>query len=47
MFLPLTGQDKQAVWNTSVENLSSSNGVKPQIVELNKLYLKDESSLAY
>ena len=47
VFLSLTGQDKQAVRNISIENLSSTDGVKLIIAELDKLYLKDESSLAY
>ena len=47
MFLSLTGQDKQTVRNIIVQNLSSANGVKLIIEELDKLYLKDDSSLAY
>ena len=47
VFLALTGQDKQAVRNISVGNLNSVNGVKRIIEELDKLYLKDESSLMY
>ena len=45
VFLSLIGQDKQAVRTISVENLHSVNGVKLIIEMLDKLYLKDESSL--
>ena len=47
VFLPSTGREKQAVRTISVANLSSVNGVKFIIEELDKLYLKDKSSLVY
>ena len=47
VFLSLTSQNKQAVRTVSVGILSSVNGVKIITEELDKLYLKDESSLAY
>ena len=47
VFLSMTGQDKQAVGTLSKENLSLVNGVKPIIDKLHKLFLNDESSLAY
>ena len=45
VFLFLISQDKQAVRNISVENLHLDNGVKLITEMLDKLYLKDESSL--
>ena len=47
VFLSLTSQNKQAVRTVSVGILSSVNGVKIITEELDKLYLKDESSLGY
>ena len=47
VFLSLTGQDKHAVRNISVEISSSTNIAKFVIEELNKLCLKDERSLVY
>lgn len=37
VFITLTGQDKQAVRNISVENLFPGNGLKLIIEELDKL----------
>ena len=45
VFLFLISQDKQAVRTISVENLHLDNGVKLITEMLDKLYLKDESSL--
>ena len=47
VYLSLTSQDKQAARTRSVENLSSANGVKLTIEELDKLYIKGESSLVH
>ena len=47
VFLSLICQDKQAVGIISKENLSLVNGVKLIIDKLHKLYLNDESGLAY
>ena len=47
IFFSLTGQDKQAARTISVRTLSSANGWKRIAEELEKLYLKDESSPAY
>ena len=46
VFLSLIGLNKKTVRTISVENLSSVNGVNLIIAELDKLYLKNESSLA-
>ena len=45
VFLFLNNRDKQAVRTISVENLQLDNSVKLIIEMLDKLYLKDESSL--
>ena len=45
VFLFLNNRDKQAVRTISVENLHLDNSVKLIIEMLDKLYLKDESSL--
>ena len=47
LFFSFTGEDKQAVRIRGVKTLSSANGLKLIIEELDKLYLKDESSPAY
>ena len=47
VFFSFTGEDKQAVRIIGVKTLSSADGLKLGIEELDKLYLKDESSPAY
>ena len=47
VFFSLTGEDKQAVRIIGVKTLSSADGLKLAIEELDKLYLEDESSPAY
>ena len=47
LLLSLPDQDKQAARNISEQNLSSANGVKLIIEELDELHLKDDSRLAY
>lgn len=45
--LSLNDQNKPAVWNISIENFSSINEVNYIITELDKLFMKDGSSIAY
>ena len=45
--LSLNGQNKPAVWNISIENFSSINEVNYIITELDKLFMKGGSSIAY
>ena len=47
VYLSLSNQDKQAIRNIPLQDLGSEKGIEFIISELDKLYLKDESSLAY
>ena len=47
VFFSFTDQDKEAVRTISLKTLSSANGLKPIIEELDKFSLKDESNPAY
>ena len=47
VFFSFTGEDKQAVRIIGVKTLSSANGLRLIIEELDKLYLENESSPAY
>ena len=47
VFFSFTDQDKEGVRTTSLKALSSTNGLKLTIEELDKLSLKDESTPAY
>ena len=47
VFFSFTSEGKQAVRIIGVKTLSSADGLKLAIEELDKLYLEDESSPAY
>ena len=47
VFFSFTDQDKEAVRTISLKTLSSANGLKLIIEELDKLSLKDESNSVY
>ena len=47
IFMTLSGEAKEAVLNMNIEALTDKTGIKNLIEELDKMYLKDESSQAY
>ena len=47
ILMTLSGEAKEAVLNMNIEALTDKTGVKNLIEELDKMYLKDESSQAY
>lgn len=47
VFMTLTGEAKEAVLNLEISSLTGDDGMENLIKELDNLYLKDESSLAY
>ena len=47
IFMTLIGEAREAVLNMDIEKLTDKLGVKYLIEELDKMYLKDESSQAY
>ena len=47
IFMTLRGEAKEAILNMDIALLTAANGVKNLTDELDKMYLKDESSQAY
>ena len=47
IFMTLTGEARKAILNVDIEKLTEKAGVNNLMVELDKMYLKDESSQAY
>ena len=47
IFITLTGEARQAILNMDIEKLTEKTGVNNLMGELDKMYLKDESSQAY
>ena len=47
IFITLTGEARKAILNMDIEKLTEKIGVNNLMLELDKMYLKDESSQAY
>ena len=47
IFMTLTGETREVILNMDIEKLTEKTGVNNLMVELDKIYLKDESSQAY
>ena len=47
IFMTLTGEAREVILNMDIEKLTEKTGLNNLMVELDKLYLKDESLLAY
>ena len=47
IFMTLTIEAREAILNMDVEKLTEKTGVNDLMAELDKMYLKDESSQAY
>ena len=45
--MTLTGEAREAISKMDIEKLTENTGVNNSIMELDKMYLKDESSKAY
>ena len=45
--MTLTGEAREAILNMDIEKLTEKSGVNNLMVELDKMYLKDESSQTY
>ena len=45
--MTLTGEAREAILNMDIEKLTEKTGVNHLMADLNKMYLKDESSQAY
>ena len=47
IFMPLSGETREAVSNMDTDALTVKIGIKNLLVELDKVYLNNESSQAY
>ena len=47
IFMTLTGEAREVILNMDIEKLTEKTGVNNLMAELDKIYLKDESSQAY
>lgn len=47
IFMPLSGEAREAVSNMDIDALTAKTGIKNLLVELDKTYLNNESSIAY
>ena len=47
IFMTLTGEAREAILNMDIEKLTEKTDANNLMAELDKMYLKDKSSLAY